>query len=445
MILNVRSQDNKTYQKLTLQKCLNEALANNIQLKQNKLNINSSEVSYRIAKEALIPTASLSASEVLNSGRTLNMGNYQYVNQEAFSNNFNISSALTLFNGFKLVNALKQNDFNREASKRDFEDYQNTISLNVVQAFIQVVFNKELLKIAQNQVLISQSQTERTQKLVSAGSIAEINYFDLKSQLASDELSVVNAENQLNLAKINLLQMMNWVVNDSLEKYDTENPTIDIDSIRSENSISEIYLKAEKSQPSILSSELKLKSSQFALISAYGNRYPKLTLNGTISSLYSSVNKKTVASPTGFQSFDYPFIDQVSDYISKSVSLNLTIPILNNYQARGGIQNAIISQKNAALNLENGKQALRKKIEQANLDLVAAQKKYYALRVQLSARKASFDVTEKRFNAGLATALDYSVSSNNKIKSESDLLQSQYDLLLKCKILDFYKGIPLDF
>ncbi|MFN0050321.1 MAG: TolC family protein [Cytophagales bacterium] len=457
---NSIAQDSSTV--FTLQQCIDRSLKNNIQLKQNELNVESAEISRKLANEARYPSLSANITPGLNFGRTVDFSTNQFRDQNYSQSSFSINSNLILFSGFRLSNIIKQNKYSAQAIEFELKDFKNTLILNVLNAYVQILYNKEALKNAQNQLLVTNSQTLRTEKLVNGGISPISNLLDLKSKAANDESAMINAENQLNIAKLNLIQFMNL----PLEKYEIEKIEIEIpafiDTTNMEETPKEIYKLAEQTQPSVKGADLRLKSSQFAYFAAKGNMYPRLTLISQINSYYSSLTTRVTGYQFGEPVFNgsivnndptlrvfqptfraltenSPLYAQLSDNLAPSFSLNLFIPIYTNRTARASAENADISRKNAELNLQNAKQQLRKKIEQAFLDAKGAQKKFDAALTQVLANEEAFRVTEKRFNAGVINAVDYTIASNALNLARSNQIQSKYDLILKKKIVEFYK------
>jgi len=446
----------------SLQRSIDESIKNNIQLKQNELNVETAEVNKRLAYEARYPNLNGNVSPGLNLGRTVDPSTNQFRDQNYTQSSFSISSNLTIFNGFRLINIVRQNKQTLEAVKYELKDFKNTLILNILNAYVQILYNKEALKNAQNQFKVTDSQKQRTEKLVRGGVLAEINLLNLVSQSASDESNTISAENQLNIAKLNLIQYMNLPLeNYNLEQFDIEIPAF-IDTTQLSESPREIYNMAEKTQPSVKGAELRLRSSNFAYDAAKGNMYPRLTLSAQVFSFYSSLRTRLVGVEVGpfqrtgsivnndptlqifqptarFLTENTPLTSQLRENFAQSISMSLIIPIYNNRQARGGTEIANINRKNADLNYQNSKVQLRKKIEQAYVDAKAAQKKHDATTAQVVANEEAFRVTEKRFNAGVINSVDYTVSSNTLNLSRSSLIQAKYDLILKKKILEFYK------
>jgi outer membrane protein len=451
----------------SLQKAIDYALANNLQVKLSALNTEVVRISKREAIANQYPSLSANASENYNSGRSIDPFTNNFVNQKIWSNNFSLNSNVTLFSGMQLKNNAQQARINLQASEADLAKAKNDMILNLVQAYMQVLFNDELLTTAKLNQSTSQSQADRTLKLYKAGSVAETNLLEINAQVASDELNVITAQNNKDIAELNLMQLLD--IQDK-KNFEVEKPQLpDPDQTAIGFDAESVYETAQTTQPEIKASELRVRSAMKGVDVARGLYYPRLTLNGSISSGYSSARKLTTingisydpivffqnpdgtspnlvysASPN-FVNSDYNFGDQVIDNRSYFTGLNLNIPIFNRFQARYSVQRSIVNVRNAELNLQLEKNNLRKKVEQAYADAQASQKKFVAAKKQLEAFEKAFKNAEIRFNNGILNSTDFNVAKNNYTKAQSDIIQAKYDYTFKLKILDFYQGKPITF
>lgn len=427
----------------SLQQCIEYALKNNLQIKQNDLNAQSSKQNLIQSRAITLPSINGSTSHGYNFGRTIDPFTNQFTEDKVLSQNFSLNGNLDLFNGFQNYNTIKQNQLNYLASKYDVDKMKNDVALNVSTAYLQVLFNNELLNIANNQLEVSNKQVAQTKKLVEVGQVAKGNLYDMLSQEASDELSVSNAQNQLDLSYLSLIQLLNM---DSTEGFKILKPEINlpIDPVLSSNP-NQIYSMAVTALPEVKSAELKLKSNQSSLAAAKGGISPKLSLNGSLSSFYSSTNKNIIITPEGYTTEAKPFNQQFNDNLNKNIGLRLSIPIFNGLQTQTNISKAKIQQQYADYSLDLAKTQLRKSIQQAYADANAALKKYYATQKAYNAIQEAFKYADQKFNLGAASALDYITAKNKLTKAQADLLQAKYDYVFKAKVLDFYQGKPIDY
>ena len=277
----------------TLEECINHALERNITINQRKLNNELSEINLDQSKADLFPNLTASGSQSWNFGRSVDPYTNDYVSTNVGSNNFSLSTNVTLFDGMQNLNTIKKNQIDVQSGNLDLEKTKNDIILSVTQAYLQVLFAYEQVENTLLRLESTAAQVDRTQKLVNAGSSAEGELFKINSQLATDQYSLVNAENQLSISKVNLMQIMELPVED---EFDVVIPEFEIETIRIafSGSANEIFRKALEIQPEIESSELQVASAEQSLKIAKGGLYPRLSLSGSLGSGYSNAKKNRV-------------------------------------------------------------------------------------------------------------------------------------------------------
>ena len=262
-------------EKWSLERCILYALENNVQIKLQELNKKSSEAAFLKNKTMFLPTINANANQGYTVGHSVDPLTNEFAESNVKSNNFSLSSNWTLFNGFQNVNNLKQSYFNLQASLMDLEKAKNDISLNVASFYLQILLADELLQVAYNQKELSKTQVDRTKKLYAAGSVAQGTYLEMESQLASDEMQFVSAQNSLDLAKLNLVQLLDLGINDSIE---IEKPILtDPDTLFPAINPQQIYEDAKRNLPTIRSVEYKMLAAQKGLAVARGYRSPRAT------------------------------------------------------------------------------------------------------------------------------------------------------------------------
>lgn len=443
----------------SLQDCVDYALSNNIQIKQQGLLVQLAKINLLQSKLGVLPDLNGNVSHSYNYGQTVDMYTNQFASDRVQSNNFYLSSSVTLFNGFQLLNTVKQNKVELEAGKYDADKMRNDISLNIATAYLQILYNIELLDNAQSQTAITNLQVQRTEKLVDAGSAAKGVLLTLFAQQATEELSVVTVQNQLDLSYLTLVQLLDI---QSADSFEIEKPLLDVSALSATILNPEsVYGIAVGIQPEIKSSELKLKSSEIGLSIARGMRSPTLSLRGSYGTGYSGASTRLISNtpsgyyPSGFTSsgdtvFDpyydiekIPFKDQIEKNKNKSISFNLTVPLFNGWRTNAAISKAKIAMLNAEYALQTSKNTLFKTIQQAYADATAALNKYTASEKSVEAYKESFKYAEQKFEVGLSNTLDYNDAKNKYAKAESELLQAKYEYVFRMKVLDFYLGKPI--
>jgi outer membrane protein len=443
--------------------CIEQALKNNISLKQADLNNRQNTINLKQAKASLIPTFNISDAQGLNSGRTIDPFTNQFVNQNIQTNNIAATSSVTLFGGMQNVNTVRQNKLNYEAGNLDLKKMENDLALNVAVAYLQILFSYEQLEISKKQMESSREQLNKTKVFVKAGKLPETNLLQIQSQLVNDKLTVTNAENQLQLSKLALTQLMEIPAG---ENFEIQKPNIDLVSAAYPH-LEQIYETALENQPQIKSSQIKTKSALTAYQVAKGGLEPKLYLAGSLRSGYSSARKLTTYNqivqqqnigylqsnpaenvigmiPTTVPvNSNYPAGKQFADNFGQTVSLNLTIPIFNNLTVKSNMDKAKLNIENSKLNEQAEKNQLRKAVEQAYTDVISANKKFIASKEQVESEESAYLTIQKQFEVGLINAIDYVVEKNNYSKALLGLLQSKYDYIFKMKVLDFYQGKDL--
>jgi outer membrane protein len=419
----------------SLEQCIEYALDNNINIKQQKLNVKINENQLTLAKLNAYPNLNATANHNYSFGRSIDYGT-NTVSKDMEATSFSINSSVTLFNGFQIINTLRQEDLNLLASLSDVEKLKNSIALNIAAAYLQILFSQEILETSKKQKELSELQLQRTQQFVKAGSLPEGNLLDIEAQLATDELQVINAQNQLDLAYLTLTQFLDLK---SAEGFVIQQPNLSNfeEKIPSDSPIN-VFGQAQDLMPQIKSASIRVLSAEKGVLIAKGGRSPRLSLGSSYSS---GARRYLDTPPPGFS--NDPFMDQIRENYSLGIGLSLSIPIFNGWQVKTSISNAYISLQNAKLNLELEKNYLFKDIQQAYADALGSLKKYKATAKNVDALQEAFRYSEERFNLGLVNSLDYITSKTRLTKAQADLLSAKYEFIFKTKILDFYKGIPI--
>lgn len=461
-------------QKYSLQQCVTIALQNNLQLQQSQLQIQNNQNLLDQSKWQRYPTLNFSGGQGLQSGRNIDPFTNQFVEQTVNFSNFNLSTGVNLFNGYQQKNTIKQNQYNLQASQKELESSRNTLILNVATNYLAVLNNQEQLEFARRQLETTRLQLERTEKLVKAGSLPEINLYDIQSQLANDELSIVNAQNNIELSKLALKQLMNLYGSEVIE---VEPITLPLPSTSApyDATLEQVYNAAIKYLPDMEAANLRIESAKTGIDIAKGAKLPSLSLGGGLSSSFSSAAPKqrfvgdggasqvrdipsttqyityggvtlpvivrTTVPSGAIQSFGY--FDQLGFNRNASLSLSLRVPIFNGYQVRYRIAGAQIQQKNAEFQAQIVRNQVRQTIEQAYYNMLNAAKRYEATARQVATLELSFKAAEARLNAGALNAADYNIAKNNVDRARASLIQAKYDYIFRTKILDFYQSKPL--
>lgn len=459
--LTFSQQEEKVW---TLRQCIDYAIENNLQVEQSRLNVKSNEQGQLNAYGDLLPSVNGQASHSYNFGQTIDPYTNTFANDWTQSNNFRIGANWTLFNGMRNINNVKKNQLDVMASKQALETAENEISLQVTSAFMDVLFNREQLKVAQSQLEITREQTERTRKLYNAGSVAQGELLNIEAQLAQEEVNKINRENNLNLAVLSLKQLLRIPSSEPFEIVSPE--TFDADQLQMPNQSQSIIETALNNYPSIQQRETEVESAEMQISLAKGMLSPTISLSGGLATGYSGLRTEVVSvqpgspreigyvsgsnQPVLTQTFnqelrDVPFFDQLDNNLNRNVGFSMSIPIFNNFSTLTSINRAEIQRDMAQTRLKQEKQTVTQDIERAYADAMASFKRYQASKKSVQSLETAFDYSEKRFDVGMINAVDYNTAKNNLTQAKSDLLRAKYEYLFRLKVLDFYQGNQIAF
>jgi outer membrane protein len=448
----------------TLEDCINYALENNLDINKQLLTVQSNKDALLQSGLGMLPNLNANGTNVWNFGQTIDQYTNTFATNTVRSNNFYIASNVTLFGGLQKLNTLKENKINLLASRYDLDVIKNSISLAVAGFYLDILFNNELLDVARGQLRVTTAEVERIQKKVDAGSSAKGDLLNIQAQKATEQLTVVDAENRLYISNLSLQQLIDLPVT---RDFVIEEPQLKPVQAPKEKITAEIIFDhAVKTRPEIKSAELRVESAQKRLAIARGYIQPTLSLSGSWGTGYSgaamqvdqSVPADTIWSPIGItqQSKDLvlmpeisrsyqvkPFEEQLKDNSNQSVGFYLNIPIFNGWQGRSAINQAKILKSQAELDLGITTRDLRKLIEQSFADATSSLQKFNASQEKVNAQSEAFKYAQQKFDVGVMTSFDYNTSKKDLTKAESDLLQAKYDFIFKTTILDFYMGNPI--
>jgi len=455
----IKAQEGKIW---TLEDCVNYALDNNISVKKQDLLISNQEELLLQSKLGILPNLNGYASHGYNWGQRVDPFTNEFATDRVRSNNLYLQGDLNLFSGLQQLNIIKRNMLNLKSAQLDADYYKDEISISVATQYLQTLFYIEYVAMAKNQIDITSQQVDRTKKLVDAGTLAKGDLLTIEAQLASEELTVVEADNNLALSYLNLTQLLELP---SPKGFEIEKPELGLIDQPEILTPEQIFGIAVGVRPEIKSAETKLESSERNLSIARGAYYPSLSLNGSIGSGYSGANEigsnpftyvpkigvtadgvdvYALDEYTGYESYDAkPWDDQFQDNLNKSLSLNLRIPIFNGWSSRSSVAQAKIGIESSNLDLQLQKNTLYKLIQQAYNDAIAASNKHKAADKKVNATKESFNYAEQKFNVGLINSVEYNNAKKEYNNALSELIQAKYDFVFRTTVIDFYLGKPL--
>jgi outer membrane protein len=410
----------------TLEKCIQYALEKNIQVRKGELTNQQNVINSNQARNQRLMSVSASASQNFNWARSTSSGSSALTGSNGSS--YSINSGVTIFNGFRLTNEITQAELGIEAGKYSLQTTEESISLNILNAYLQVLYAEEQVKNDEKQIDVSKSQLNLAAERLQTQLISKTDYAQVRSQLSSEQLSLANAKSQLAIDKINLMQLMELPVTDSF-RIAHPDLNVTINQARMPD-VKSVYEKALAIKPQIKNASINKQIASIDEKIAKAGYYPTLSASAGLSSSYSS------------QASDNYF-GQINKGIRPSAGFSLSVPIYQKNQVKTNVALAKISYQNAELSETDTKNQLRKSIEQACQDVISAQIQYEASLENYNAMIESSALSNEKFTNGMINSTDYLVSKTNLIVAESQLLQSKFNLIFSYKILDFYSGVPL--
>lgn len=446
-----------------LTKCIETAISNNISYKISNLDVEMQRHALTQSRASILPSLSVNASHGYNWGQTVDLYTNEFATERVQTNNFYIQSGFTLFNGFRLLNTVRQQHLNLMARKLDGDNTLNEIILNVSTAYMQVLYSYEQLSVSKGQVDITRQQAEQTRTMVEGGMMARGEILSIEAQLAAEEVNLVRSQNSLDMALLALSQIMNMPPGKEFEIFIPNIEDVEISGSLLLNP-QHIYNMALEIQPDIKSAEINVNSAETGVQIAKGSILPSLYISASIGTGFSGARKDYSQIFAGYQptgmftsAFDTvyapvfsvseslrPFGTQLNDNFNQTVAIYLSIPIFNGLQTNTDIRRSKIAFEHAKYNLDLTKQKLLQEITQAHADAVAAFKNYEAAKKSVTALEESFKYTSEKFNIGMINSLEYNDSKNRLTAAESQMLGARYEYIFKTKLLDFYMGKDIE-
>lgn len=410
----------------TLEQCIDTALANNRNMKLQRINYDSRDIAYRQSKHAQLPNLNASAGQNFNFGRSLAADN-TYQNSNSQTTNFSISSGLNLFSGFRVKNTIDARRAELMASGADLQKIEKDIVMNVSTVFLQVLQNKELLANAENQLVITQENIDRRSELIHAGKLAEGEIFELQAQKAKEEVALVQAQNNLELSLLDLALVMD------LEEIGGLDVVVPNDLLEHELALlnaDEVSESAVQSRPELQSAKYRLQSSEKNVEIAKSGSLPSLSLGASLGSGYYNMSNF---------SQNAPFSEQIKNNLSSGVGLNLSIPIFNRFETKSQVESAKLNVESSKIEIENVKKELRKNITQAYYNAIGAKNRWEASEKSVKANEESYRFANQRFEVGRGNQYEVNLAKTNLAQSISEQTQSKYEYVFRLKMLELMK------
>ena len=416
----------------TLQECLDYALANNIQLQQKRITAASDHEDLLQSKAALFPSVSFSTNQNASwrpfAETTINLaGGTMTTNRNSVSYNgsYGINANWTVWNGNRNTNTIKQNKLTEKMAELGIEQQANTIQEQIAQLYVQILYETEAVNVCREIIKSSMMQRDRARTMVEVGHLARVDLVQLEAQVSQDEYSLVQAQSQLANYKLQLKQL--------LEIHDEEDFEISVPEVTDAQVLSvlpnehAVYNAALESRPEIQSSKLNVQSSEIAINTARAGYKPTVSMTAGIGSNNSSGQHTD-------------FFKQVKTNMNNSLGLSISVPILDNHQARTNIRKAKYALQTSELNLQEQQKQLYSTIENYWLNATTSQQQFISARNNVKSMQESYDLVSEQFNLGLKNIVELTTGKNNLLQAEQQLLQTKYTALLNSAMLKFYAG-----
>lgn len=416
----------------SLTECIDHALQNNIQVKQRENTVAQREIELNTAENQWLPGVSASAGENFSFGRGLNEDNTYSTGSNTASTRFSVGADMTLFQGLDGANGIKLGKLNLAAAMSDLERAQDDIRVSVAQAYVQILYDQELLVVANNQVDIDEQLFERVKALRETGKASAAEVAAQQSTLAQSRLRATQAENTLKLSILDLSQLLEL---ESPEGFSIVTPMESALEMPLLPSPEDIYAQAIQEKAVVTAEQIRLEAAEVSIKKAKSAYYPSLSLSGGVSTDF-------------FTNSAYdsdPFGKQLKKNFSPYVGLSLRVPIFNRMSTRNSVRNAQLSYNNQQLQLESVKKTLYKEIQQAYYNAVAAQSQLASSKEAADSAEHSFNLTREKYENGMSSITEYNESKNRYLEAASNYLQARYKCVFQTKLLDFYRGADLSF
>ena len=422
----------------TLQECVEYAVENNLTVEQFELDLENAKIDKSDAVGNLFPSLNGTMSASSNTGFSINPTNNLPTNSTANNVNISATSSITLFDGLRNINQLHRAKMNAIANQYRLDDLKDDIRLNVANAYLEVVSNKEQLKTFRAQYAVTEQDLKRTKELVESGVVPRGDLLEIEATAANQEQQIINGEGNVLISKVNLAQLLQIT---DYENFDVAEEEFDIPpSDILDNSPKVIFDKAMTFRNDIKFSESNVELAEQDVKIAKGAYLPTLSAFVQYGTRYSDVTQ--IPDGNGVP-YTPSLTDQLWIFDGISYGAQLNIPVFNGWSTRNNVMRSQIGLEKAKLQLEQDKLDLENTIQQAYVNVNTFEKAYAAAEKTLEARTLAYEYAKERYDVGLMNAFDFSQAQARVENAQADVIRTKYDYIFRLKILEFYFGIPI--
>lgn len=415
----------------TLPQCIDHALENNLSVKRSGLNVEQREIDLNTAENNRLPSVSGSAGQNFSFGRGLTADN-TYANTNTTNTSFSVGAQVPVFNGFQIKHNIELSKLNLAAATADLEKAKDDIRVAVAQAYVQILYNMEILDVARSQVEIDSLQVVRLTEMAENGMVASADVSAQEATLAQSRVSATQAENNVALAILDLTQLLELP---SPEGFHIARPSVEgLETVMLMDPEA-IYAEAVQFKPAVKAEEIRLDQALKSIDLAKDSFLPSLSLSGGLGTNYYT--------SSGFPSAG--FSSQLKNNFSQYIGLNLSVPIFSHFSNRNQIRNARLQYSSQEIVLDNSRKSLYKEIQQAYYNAVGSQAKYRSSQVAAASAEDAFELAQAKYENGKSGITEFNEAKGRYMSAASNLVQARYEYLYQSKILDFYRGRDLEF
>ena len=415
----------------TLPQCIDHALENNLSVKRSGLNVEQREIDLNTAENNRLPSVSGSAGQNFSFGRGLTADN-TYANTNTTNTSFSVGAQVPVFNGFQIKHNIELSKLNLAAATADLEKAKDDIRVAVAQAYVQILYNMEILDVARSQIEIDSLQVVRLTEMAENGMVASADVSAQEATLAQSRVSATQAENNVALAILDLTQLLELP---SPEGFHIARPSVEgLETVMLMDPEA-IYAEAVQFKPAVKAEEIRLDQALKSIDLAKDSFLPSLSLSGGLGTNYYT--------SSGFPSAG--FSSQLKNNFSQYIGLNLSVPIFSHFSNRNQVRNARLQYSSQEIVLDNSRKSLYKEIQQAYYNAVGSQAKYRSSQVAAASAEDAFELAQAKYENGKSGITEFNEAKGRYMSAASNLVQARYEYLYQSKILDFYRGRDLEF
>ena len=419
---------------ISLNEAIDLALENNFQLKVAENNLDLSRFNQKSEKADFFPSVTADFSASRSTGPGFVPGSARFINQTSNSINGRLSSSIPIFNGFENINSLRSSQYDTKSQEENRQRVRESIIFNTASNFLQVVLDRELLRIARETLEASNKTLEQVDAQVDVGSRASVDLYNQEATVASNELQVTNQENALNISRLQLVRQLQI---DPLKNYKFVIPDINVENMTAADyNLQELVATAIENRSDLKSEKYNIDAIRYQLKATQASLYPSLNFNASLTTDYS--DQSTLPGTNETISFNDQFFDQ---NIRRSFSLSLSIPIFNNLNIRNTVESQQINYENAKLQLEDTRRQVVQEVTQAYNDYVAVIKRLESTEKALRAAQRSYETQQERYNVGAGTLIELSDANSLFVEARSNRAQAELNYIFQKKLLDYYLGL----